>query len=259
MLFASLLKAQVMNGSFEEWSLETNGTDVPTYWDYLLPNHDDCIVMSEIATDGNLALKLSSLNPASGPDVGPAFLATKVFPTSLAHRLSFDYLIDSLDGKCRGVIRVWFRNEKGIYHPFASKVFNQISDEFINDFLDFELPYFDTLLIEVIAESHPIPFGYDGFISFIIDNIRLDVKSQIQVNATFNCTVLNSLLYGNRIYVHTDCTKSNYYYKIIEIDGNVIDQGLILGNSIYSDYIGLHYIYIYTNTGSSKIFKIINH
>jgi hypothetical protein len=258
-LHGLFVNAQLLNGSFESWIQESNGTDVPANWDYLLPNEDDAIQPTEIASDGFLALRISSSNRVEGTQVGPAHLGSKIYPLGLTNRLIFDYMIDSLEGESTGKIEIYHKNNQGDFRLLSEKYFVQQSKEFVTETFDFVLPYIDSIVIVLIAENHYIPFGFDGFISILIDNVMLEYTSNTLNNAQCNCTLNSNILSNNMIYLNEECSKKTLKYILLSIEGTVFGAGHLTANEIPCSTKGISFLILYSDRDFTRIYKLINH
>lgn len=254
-LFVSVsLYSQILNGSFEDWGVNSNNMELPLHWDALPPNSDSSVIKSTNATDGNFSLQMSSLNFLEG-SFSPSYIGTKFIPSGMHSVFKFYYLIDSISGASNAVINFYQRDTNGDYQLILSKKYNQISEDFIGEEINIEFQSLDTVLVVLVAQNHQIIFGFDGFIRVLFDDVKIDISSsQVNLENTA-CNVQNIYHLYDAIYLNTSCLNDKYF-KIYSLSGELIDFGSI-GNRVKYILPGLYVLVITDFQDNNRILKLI--
>ena len=247
---------QIINGGFEDWYFEEESKEYPVGWDEYLLNNDEVVKKSIISQEGIYSVSLASFNFNDGGN-SPGYLVTKLKPSEFNLKFSFYYLIDSIEGQCNAVVGFYQQNGDGDFRIFKSVKYNEVTDDFIQKEIDFSIQTLDSLAIELVAENHPTPYGHDGFIRVLFDNVRLDLSSSLYESSNDHC-VVNAEISGEHISLSDGCNHFNTY-MIFSVLGQLVSSGVIAGNSIGFSNKGMYVLSLLSNSNDIQTFRIINY
>jgi len=175
-LFLGTLESQILNGSFEEWGITSDSSEYPLYWDAVQENQNPLsLTKSDNSFNGLYSVNLKSLNyigTSFGPT--PAYIGTKFRPLENHYKLTAYYRIDSIINTGHAVVEVFQISNQGHYTQVLSKSYNEIAPYFIKIETEINLPNLDTVFIGLEAKNHETPTGYDGFISVLFDDVKIE-------------------------------------------------------------------------------------
>ena len=254
LLLSGSLYSQILNGSFEDWYVNSDNMELPLYWDALSPNSDSSVVKSSKASDGNFSLQMSSLNFLEG-NYSSSYIGTKFIPSGMHSVFKFHYLIDSISGASNAVINFYQRDTNGDYQLILSRKYNQISEDFIEEEINIEFQSLDTVRVVLVAQNHQITFGFDGFIRVLFDDVKIDISSLQENLEDIGCNVQNIYHSYDAIYLNTSCLNDKYF-NIFSLYGELIDFSS-LGNRVKNIVPGLYVLVITDFQDNNRIIKLI--
>jgi hypothetical protein len=170
LIFPAFLMAQPFNGGFEEWDTVGNWEE-PLGW---ISNSTQGFVTVHKSTDawsGSYALRVRSNGPSFeglAPGLVDHTWVSPGYPASVTAYVKCDTLLEP--GKA--IIEVY-----GWKNGLSYEVGKWETDELIPEFQMIEIPLFlgdgvDSLTFRGLAFTFPGPLGYEGFASFLIDQVE---------------------------------------------------------------------------------------
>lgn len=220
LLLSLTIKSQILNGSFEDWSLYPDSTEFPTHWDELVKNSNKSLSKSTNSAEGLYAVQLSSLNFIDGT-FGPSYIGSKFKPENNLIKFKFKYLIDSISGPCHAVVDFLQKNSEGDYILISTNSYNEILKYYQEESISLNLISLDTILIILRARNHALFVGFDGFISVLFDNLQVELVSSVDNPLQKDVNVIFPNPFNNFIEVNppsqevTDITLNDIDGKIV--------------------------------------------
>jgi len=226
----TLASAQINNGNFNYWTIDTNGYEIPEFWQNVngqFANLTNAIVKVNL-DDTNFALRLASEIPfwEGNP---PTYLLQNVVIPGNSFTLNFDYKIENIYGSGNAKVFILLTVNSNI--PKNS----------------------DSLAIVLVANVEQSGYGYWGYSSVLFDNIgttlidttvntleHSEIKFEIYPNPAHEMLTINS----------ADLITS---VSIIDLSGQIVDEIFLQNfrkNILVHTYpSGLYFMAVETNKG----------
>lgn len=167
--------SQIPNSSFEDWYIE-NTLEVPLNWSTNNFNNGFVSVTKvESLTNGAHAMKVESKG-LSFEGFAPGFAKTTFLPIQNIKNLELSYKIDSIEAG--GNIEIIVSQlEGGEFQQLGYWTTNQKTSGIGYLQIPFNLINSDSLKIEIFANNHLTPTGYEGHAEIIVDELRMNLTS----------------------------------------------------------------------------------
>ena len=186
-LWSSLLLSAQQNLSFEDWAIDSQGIEQPLGWqtNNVYTNFHS-VTKSVLASSGQYAARLRT-NGFSFEGRAPGELSTTFYPSQPIQGLSFDLQVDSLrDGAYIELNMQAYQQGQLVYADTLQ--FNRLQTNWSRRYIAIPQNNFDSLKLSFVASSYMTGWGYEGYASCYIDDIRLSQASSIRsfVENTFS-------------------------------------------------------------------------
>jgi len=186
-LWSSLLLSAQQNLSFEDWAIDSQGIEQPLGWqtNNVYTNFHS-VTKSVLASSGQYAARLRT-NGFSFEGRAPGELSTTFYPSQPIQGLSFDLQVDSLrDGAYIELNIQAYQQGQLVYADTIQ--FNRLQTNWSRRYIAIPPQTMDSFRLEFIAKTFQTGWGYEGYASCYIDDIRLSQVSSIRsfVENTFS-------------------------------------------------------------------------
>jgi len=255
-----VLFSQIPNGDFEDWTISTNGEEVPSMWNSPFQNLSGAIFKSSDSFSGDYSLGIATLNISSNGSFAPAYFGAKIKPTNLENTLTFYYKIDSLDGDGKALVWIFKEkeNEPGVLDLLHDFSFNEVNENFVKEEISFTLSDLDSIIITFVSANQSWTIGYIGFTRVFFDLVELNSVSLAgNVNPDDDLIVYPNPAKG--FFGIKNLNQDHEYLEIISPSGQTIYDGNIKGKSFNLGSTGFFLVNVYNrNRKLLKTLKLFN-